>query len=218
MRMKTMLIAGAALLGATGANAAVQVPASFSFLGGTGGLQGGETLYADFNSAASDGGVSGSNYVIQTGSNGIGADPAVGDQGDPYLSVLGEGTANFSFAGLSSLGLDYGSADDYNTFRITYANGDYSELTGTQIITTPPADGNQGSARTNGRLTFSALSGNAITGLTLTSSGNSLEVDNFGVKSAVPEPGTWAMMLIGFGAVGVGMRRSRKAGRTLQAA
>ena len=106
MRIKTMLIAGAALLGATGANAAVLVPASFSFLGGTGGLQGGETLYADFNSAASDGGVSGSNYVIQTGSNGIGADPAVGDQGDPYLSVLGEGTANFSFAGLSSLGLD----------------------------------------------------------------------------------------------------------------
>jgi hypothetical protein len=27
---------------------------------------------------------------------------------------------------------------------------------------------------------------------------------------AVPEPGTWAMMLIGFGAVGVGMRRRRR--------
>ena len=28
--------------------------------------------------------------------------------------------------------------------------------------------------------------------------------------SAVPEPGTWAMMLIGFGAIGVSMRRKRK--------
>ena len=28
--------------------------------------------------------------------------------------------------------------------------------------------------------------------------------------AAVPEPGTWAMMLVGFGAVGFGMRRSRK--------
>jgi hypothetical protein len=29
----------------------------------------------------------------------------------------------------------------------------------------------------------------------------------FGARSAVPEPGTWAMMLIGFGAVGHAMRR-----------
>lgn len=217
MRIKTMLIAGAALVGATGANAAVQVPASFSFLGGVGGLSAGETLYASF-SPGSTGGVSGSGYVIQTGSNGVGADPAFGDQGDPYLSVTGGGNANFVFAGLSSLGLDYGSADDYNTFRITYANGDFSLLNGTQIITTPPADGNQGSARTNGRLTFSALGGNAITGLTLTSSGNSLEVDNFGVKNAVPEPSTWAMMLIGFGGVGYSMRRRRKTATVMQAA
>jgi hypothetical protein len=27
----------------------------------------------------------------------------------------------------------------------------------------------------------------------------------------MPEPSTWAMMLLGFGAVGFGMRRSRKA-------
>lgn len=32
---------------------------------------------------------------------------------------------------------------------------------------------------------------------------------NFGGTSVVPEPGTWAMMLIGFGAVGFAMRRRR---------
>ena len=36
------------------------------------------------------------------------------------------------------------------------------------------------------------------------------------VGSPVPEPGTWAMMLLGFGAVGAGMRRRRRA--VLQAA
>ena len=40
----------------------------------------------------------------------------------------------------------------------------------------------------------------------------------FNPSSAVPEPGTWAMMLIGFGAVGFAMRRRRQSGRVLQVA
>lgn len=39
--------------------------------------------------------------------------------------------------------------------------------------------------------------------------GTSLENTNFG---AVPEPGTWAMMLLGFGGIGVAMRRRRRLG------
>ena len=35
------------------------------------------------------------------------------------------------------------------------------------------------------------------------------------VTAAVPEPGTWALMLLGFGAVGVGMRRRRRKSATL---
>jgi hypothetical protein len=36
-------------------------------------------------------------------------------------------------------------------------------------------------------------------------------VDNVSVQGAVPEPGTWALMLVGFGAVGTAMRsRSRR--------
>ena len=219
MRITTLLLATAALVAATGANAAALVPASFTYQPGVGGLQGGETLFASF-SPGSLGGVSGSGYVVQTGSNGIGADPAVGGQGDPYLTVPGGASANFSFAGgIGSLGLDYGSADDYNTFTVTYANGDFSTLTGTQVLLSPPANGDQTAARTNGRLTFSALGGNNnITGLSLTSSGNSLEVDNLGVRGAVPEPATWAMMLIGFGAAGVSLRRRRTAGTVMQAA
>lgn len=38
------------------------------------------------------------------------------------------------------------------------------------------------------------------------------------LSAAVPEPGTWAMMLLGFGAVGFSMRKARQAKAVLQAA
>lgn len=38
------------------------------------------------------------------------------------------------------------------------------------------------------------------------------------VRPAVPEPATWAMMLVGFGAMGVSLRRRRKTNNLLQAA
>jgi hypothetical protein len=44
----------------------------------------------------------------------------------------------------------------------------------------------------------------------LGTSGNGSYVGNINITTPVPEPATWAMMIIGFGAVGAGMRRSRK--------
>lgn len=41
--------------------------------------------------------------------------------------------------------------------------------------------------------------------------GSSVYADNFGFTgAAVPEPATWAMMLLGFGAMGYAMRRGGK--------
>lgn len=40
--------------------------------------------------------------------------------------------------------------------------------------------------------------------------GGGFELDNVVVNSAVPEPASWAMMLIGFGAIGASMRRRRR--------
>ena len=37
-----------------------------------------------------------------------------------------------------------------------------------------------------------------------------IRLDEVAQTGAVPEPGTWAMMLIGFGAIGTGMRRRRR--------
>ncbi len=182
---------------------------TFTFTeGGAGGLGAGETLYASFD-PGSTAGVDPS--MIYTGSfSGIAADPAVLPMGDPYLAVMTGQVANFTFAGLSQLGLDYGSADAYNSFQLFFADGTNQTLTGQNIIDIGDANGDQLSPRTNGRLTFNAGTGSAITGLRLTSTGNSLESDTYGVVAAVPEPSTWAMMLIGFGAAGASMRRRKR--------
>jgi hypothetical protein len=41
----------------------------------------------------------------------------------------------------------------------------------------------------------------------LTTTQAAFEVDNLSVANGVPEPATWAMMLIGFGLVGLQLRR-----------
>lgn len=205
------ILAGAAMF-AVASPAAAQV--TTTFVEGVGGIQAGETLFASFDGGLNGGVVcGGTGCVIQSANNSQGAPPAVGDQGDNYLAVLGGGTATFNFAGgLSRLGLDFGSADTYNLFTLALAGGGSLSFTGQQLIDIGIADGNQSSVNTNGRLTFTANPGVIINGLTISSSSNSAEVDNFGRIGAVPEPATWAMMLIGFGAIGGSMRRRRRGG------
>jgi hypothetical protein len=62
--------------------------------------------------------------------------------------------------------------------------------------------------------------GNNILNVTGTTGGNAAFSGNlsFASTSAVPEPGTWAMMLVGFGAVGYSMRRRKVGYSRLQAA
>jgi hypothetical protein len=71
----------------------------------------------------------------------------------------------------------------------------------------PPADGNQAVASTNGRVYFN-FGGQKVYDVLFTSSGNSFEFDN--IAASVPEPSTWAMMLVGFGGLGAAMRSSRR--------
>ena len=64
---------------------------------------------------------------------------------------------------------------------------------------------------------FAAITRIEIVGVT---DAAGLGYDDFtfnGTNGAIPEPGTWAMMLLGFGAVGFAMRR-RRAGRELRIA
>jgi hypothetical protein len=81
----------------------------------------------------------------------------------------------------------------------------------------PPSNGNQGQPATNRRVNFIAGTGEVITGLRLRSEGVAFEFDSFAATEvitpgggAVPEPATWAMLLAGFGLVGVSARRRRR--------
>ena len=156
--------------------------------------------------------------LVQTGSNGNGAAlPNSAPGGTPYLTVLTNGNATYSFGpgGVSAFQFDWGSIDTYNTltFRMSMlaSNGTMTEVVvpGSQAFSSTPANGNQQNANTNGRFTVRADTGETLTGLTLASSGNSFEIDNLAV-APVPEPATWGLMLAGFGMVGAGLRSRRR--------
>ncbi len=108
-------------------------------------------------------------------------------------------------------------------------------MTGQNVSYNPLFVGNDNTTTANGdiqnsaRLTFGFLSGvvfNANTNNTyridLSAGGNTVtSFAQFGTGAqvaAVPEPATWAMMLIGFGGIGVSLRRRKRSTGLLQAA
>lgn len=61
---------------------------------------------------------------------------------------------------------------------------------------------------------YFGLSGSNITSATLVGAGDWVFIDNFTLNSAVagavPEPGAWGMMILGFGAIGLSIRAARR--------
>ena len=126
---------------------------------------------------------------------------------------------------ISSLSFIWGSIDSYNSLTFTDAAGNplgagYT-FTGSDIALLIPAlaNGDQSDPNTNPVVTFNFADPTVVGGMQLTSNGtNAFEIDNIAINP-VPEPATWAMMLFGFGAVGVAMRRRKApAGKLAQVA
>jgi hypothetical protein len=142
---------------------------------------------------------------IYTGSsNGVTAAPP-GD-GTAYASVLGpDGTATLTFsAGVKNISFFMGSPDQYNAITFYDAgNNPLGTFNGTEF-TGPPANGDQGLGE---RITFN-FNGAAVTKATFGSSQNSFEFDRVG--AAVPEPTSWALMILGFGGIGAAIRSRRR--------
>lgn len=203
------MVAGAVLTG-TAASAA-----SLVFVGGTGGLTAGQSDYANFDTTFGSYTTTGTAGLFTGTTSGVSAEPAFGDQGDQYFYVSGGGTATFSFGvGASSFGFDLGSADDYNAVTVFFAGGGSQTFTGAQLNPPGPATGNQMIAQTNGRVTIFG-NGAIITSARFSSGQPSFEFDNIGI-AAVPEPATWAMLILGFGVIGGAMRRSKVARTALR--
>lgn len=137
--------------------------------------------------------------------------PAGGVFGGSFLAAgptVGN-TATLTFTvPVSYLSFLWGSPDLYNALSIT-----------TNLGATVNFDaGGMGFPVTNGDqsfsqyVEFSGTGGHLISSATFTNNPviNAFETANFAVTAAVPEPATWAMMLIGFGAMGLTVRRRRR--------
>lgn len=146
---------------------------------------------------------------LMTGTSGVGAQP-FGSDGSRYLSVVGRQQAEIRdtlAAGYSVVSLYLGSIDTYNMISILDTSGGViATFPGNFFASTP--NGNQTSPQTNRLLTFNRSAGDpAFGGVRIQSAGNSAEVENVRFSSPIPEPASWAMMLAGFGVIGLVMRR-----------
>jgi hypothetical protein len=160
-----------------------------------------------------DGGAtfSGSGVVMNNGSQGsLGLYATPYGDATNYMAVLGGGSEEIAFSALkSSFGLYWGSVDTYNS--LAFYNGDtlVATISGADVAPPMTANGGQTDYASNGYVLLSALP--QFDRVVAASSSNSFEFDNVVAgTSAVPEPSTWAMLLIGFTGLGyAGFRRSK---------
>lgn len=111
-------------------------------------------------------------------------------------------TATLNFAsGISAVSFLWGSPDVYNSI-IVNTNGGSKTFTAAQLGLSPTGSGSEASY-VNFKVAGTA---SAITSLTFVSSQAAFEFSNV---AAVPEPGTYAMLLSGLMAVGFVVRRRR---------
>lgn len=116
----------------------------------------------------------------------------------PFLVVPSEsvsnGVATYSSANaITSLSFDWGTPDDYNT--LTFYNG--ATVVGSPI---------SGGGKSAGVFTYTFAASDHVTSVSFGSTNRAFEIDNLSV-TAVPEPATWGLMLVGFGLVGFASRR-----------
>jgi hypothetical protein len=213
--MKKFALAGAvaALLMASAGAASAAVTFSFT-AGPANSPTPGYTVIDDFTTAAHITGA-GNGFQIMTGTTGNGAQPANDLTGGNYLSVLGGGAADIIFSDftskkVSTFEFDWGSTDTYNHLVIHYLEAD-GITTGKETVTPGflEPDGSQVNFDANGLFKVTATAGETITGLHLYSDSNSFEIDNLAI--GVPEPASWALMMVGLGLVGGALRSRGKA-------
>ena len=148
--------------------------------------------------------------LIFNASNGNSAQPLYDHTN--YLTILGGGSETLGFSQpRRRFGLYIGSLDTYNS--IEFLNNGMSVATfdgnaivaGAGVLAGLAANGGQSSDASNRFVSFAFSAAQSFDTVILRSASNSFEVDNI---SAVPEPSTWAMMLVGF--LGLGFVVSRK--------
>ncbi len=183
---KTVFLAAAALAAAVPAHAVTVVTNT-----GNSATPSDLSVFEDFEDDVADGSTVFANSVENVALRPVGSTGNFG-------AVLGGATRTFTFARPTvAFGLLAGSVDSYNRLRLTFADGTFEDYDGSA------------SAGANAYFTFTRGAGDSrIASVTLASDTNSFEFDNVAM-GAVPEPTTWAMMILGFGVIGAAIRRRR---------
>ena len=148
------------------------------------------------------------NVTTATGTTGNAAAPAGDMTMYGYVSsTLSPNYATLSTPNVRTISFYWGSVDGFNSVDVLGAGG--SLLTTISGGNLPLDNGNQSLGLTNRRVFITAGPGENITGLTFRSTGVAFEFDTIAASGAVPEPQTWALLIAGFGMVGLAARRRR---------
>jgi hypothetical protein len=207
--IKIGLTAATLALMATSANAVVSVPYD-------GSLAANQSVVVNFDApnAAGYNFVGDVSGMIYPGSNGlvqnIAAPPATSastfDQTN-FIAIQKGQSATLNTPILKSLSIFIGSLDPTNKITFKGADGFHESFLGSALFT--PAQGNQSNGDNNRRFYFTFDPADRVNQIVFSSNENSFEFDNIGA-SAVPEPATWAMMLLGFGGIGFMLRNGKR--------
>lgn len=217
MKLLNALLAPAVLVASTGANAFVvgsltgsgsnNLTLSSPTIGvaGTGGTLSGSvsatitggTVYSSDMPFADD---------VLPGENFLAVGPTAGGFGVPNTSTL-----TFVGPGISDISFLWGSPQTFNTLTVNSTGpGPNSQIFTPTSMGFPITNGDE---TFNELVHFTAGVGSLITSLAFTSSENSFEVGRFtttAISAPVPEPQTYALLLLGLGVMGFTARRRKK--------
>lgn len=149
------------------------------------------------------GDLGGSNNLSVTGTTTLASDQLISGS-----NVITGSGSNLVSVALSPLGGDFG----FMIFDLTNATG-YFDISGTDQFGNTFDFQNLVGANGHNFFTLVGVGGELLASVTVTSSGSfeSLQhvAGSFAGTGGVPEPSTWAMILLGFGGIGVATRRRR---------
>jgi hypothetical protein len=126
-----------------------------------------------------------------------------------YASVQGNGVSTLKLLSgyLTSFSFYMGSPDTYNTVIFGIAGAPDDVFSGAAIWGGVPAGNGD---RTKGyRVTYN-FNGAKVKTITFKSGSDAFEFDSLAGTSVVPEPTSWALMILGLGGVGAALRSRRK--------
>lgn len=173
----------------------------------------GESMVWNFNGIA-DSHFTFAGTTFPTSVSGVAAAPA----GDATAFGAAEPLANAVFSTkpgfqLSTLSFYLGSLDDYNTLSFLHNGTLVTSFAGSALTVPNPANGDQTGSDTNRRYFFSMGAADGVNQVVFSTTRPAFEFDNIAAAiSSVPEPQTWAMMILGFGLIGLMLRKGRQQG------